>query len=63
MNTGERIEALRIAKGWSLTELSVQASVGKGGLSEIERGMKSPTEITLRKLAKTLEVPPGKLLE
>jgi transcriptional regulator with XRE-family HTH domain len=44
---GQRIKALRTAKGWTQTYLSVHAGVGRNYISDVELGKK---EIGLRNL-------------
>jgi transcriptional regulator with XRE-family HTH domain len=56
---GAEIRDLRKAKRLTIKELSLAASVSVGHLSEIERGIASPSIKTLRDLAKALGVTIG----
>lgn len=53
---GERITALREEKNLTLEKLAYGSGISKGGLSEIERGMKEPRLSTLFKICETLEI-------
>jgi transcriptional regulator with XRE-family HTH domain len=54
---GARIRDLRQRRGVSAAELAVQAAVSKSLVSQIERGIASPSIDTVRKLASALDVP------
>ncbi len=56
---GAEIRDLRKAKRLTIKELSLSASVSVGHLSEIERGLASPSIKTLRDIAKALGVTIG----
>ncbi len=56
LRVGTRIRGLRKERGLSLERLSVEASVGKGFLSEIEQGLAIPSLTTLARLAKALDL-------
>lgn len=60
--TGQKVREIREKRGVSLNELARRSGVAKGNLSEIERGHKSPTVRTLRKIARGLDVSPRSLL-
>jgi len=60
---GERVRAVRLARGLSLTALAEVAGVGKGSLSELENGVRNPTLATLYALAAPLGVPLATLLD
>lgn len=51
---GEKIKGRRIEKGLTLTELSQASGVHTTYLGRIERGERSPSAITLRKIASPL---------
>ena len=51
---GNRISFLRKQKGLSLEALAYQSGISKGGLSEIERGMKEPRASTIFLICNTL---------
>lgn len=59
---GGRLRACREERGLSLSALAEAAGVGKGSLSEIERGTRNPTLNTLYALAGALHVPLATLL-
>lgn len=54
---GARIRELRKARGASLATLAASTGLGKGTLSELERGQRNPTLDTLFAIATHLEVP------
>ena len=54
---GERIRSLRQKREMTLQQLSEQAGVSVGMLSQMERGRSSPTIRTLQRVADALEVP------
>lgn len=54
---GQRLRTLRKSHALSLKELSARASLSIGALSQIERGISSPSVRTLNKLATTFDVP------
>lgn len=51
-----RVRALAKKRGWSMNQLADFAVVGRGYLSEVLAGRKSPSLRTLVKLAGALEV-------
>ncbi len=53
---GERIRVLREMRGLTMEKLAYESDISKGGLSEIERGMKEPRISTLVKICETLEI-------
>lgn len=57
-----RIKALAKRRGWSVNKLADFAVVGRGYLSDVLAGRKSPTVRTLAKLASALEVEVKELL-
>lgn len=57
-----RIRALARQRGWSGNQLADFATVGRGYLSDILAGKKSPTVRTLAKLARALDVEARDLL-
>jgi len=57
MTLGEKLKALRDARGWSQQELAREASVRQSLISELERGKKKDTTgRNLRHLARALHV-------
>jgi transcriptional regulator with XRE-family HTH domain len=61
-SVGERIRDLRTERGITLTALAVETRLGKGTLSELERGQRNPTLDTLFAIATALSVPLSDLL-
>ena len=47
--------ALRLAHGWTQTELAERSGVDQGDISRIERGLSNATEATLGRLAAALD--------
>ncbi|MET1034345.1 MAG: XRE family transcriptional regulator [Arthrobacter sp.] len=60
---GRRIRALRLAEGMSLSRLAAAAGIGKGTLSELERGERNPTLGTLYAVAGVLRLPLARLVD
>ncbi|NPV72885.1 MAG: helix-turn-helix transcriptional regulator [Pelotomaculum sp.] len=56
MDTANRIKQLREQFGINRAELARKSGVSLSYLNEIERGIKSPTEITLRKICSALGI-------
>jgi transcriptional regulator with XRE-family HTH domain len=54
---GLQIRSLRLAKGYSLQELARKASLSNGMVSQLERGLVSPSVRSLRQISNALEVP------
>lgn len=59
---GRNIQALRMAKGLSLSQLALDAGLAKSNLSRIEQGDGNPTLETIWRLAVQLNVPFGDLV-
>lgn len=59
---GATIRGLRLARGWSLRDLSQASGISVPYLSEIERGRKDPSGAVLAQLAEALDLPLGALL-
>jgi len=59
---GERVRALRLARGWSQERLAALADRHLTYVSSIERAERNVTVITIHRLAKALDVDPGLLL-
>lgn len=53
---GERIVALRKERGITMEKLAYESGISKGGLSEIERGMKDTRISTIFRICNTLEM-------
>lgn len=65
---GKTVERIRKVENLTRDELAARAQVSGWNISSftvkrIERGEREVTDIELKKLAKTLRVPPGVLLE
>ncbi|MBN1313945.1 MAG: helix-turn-helix transcriptional regulator [Anaerolineales bacterium] len=56
--TGDKIRQFRQAKNKTLSEVADQVGISTSSLSQIERGLISPSMATFRKIAKALDVPP-----
>lgn len=59
---GQRVRALRTAKGWTQTYLSVHAGVGRNYISDVELGKKEIGLRNLQLLAISLDVKTADLL-
>jgi XRE family transcriptional regulator, regulator of sulfur utilization len=59
---GKRVQSLRKARGLTLQELAVAASVSVSMLSSVERGQKAATILVLDRIADGLGVPLGGLI-
>src|SRR5688572_23233740 len=58
MNTvGVRIREVRTARGMTLTGLARSTGLSAGLISQVERGLTNPSLETLRRIARTLDVP------
>jgi transcriptional regulator with XRE-family HTH domain len=57
------VRQLRIAAGLTQTALAKRSGMNRAYLSRLESGRQNPTLVTLKRLAKTLEVMPGAFLE
>ena len=60
---GQRIRAMRSAKGWTQTYLSVHAGVGRNYISDVELGKKEIGLRNLQLLALSLNVKTADLLK
>ncbi len=59
---GENIRFIRQKRGLTLEALAGKAKTSFSHISDIERGIKAPTIITIAKLAKVLQVTPAILM-
>ncbi|ACV60062.1 helix-turn-helix domain-containing protein [Alicyclobacillus acidocaldarius] len=57
------LRALRLARGWSISELERRSGVAKGTISQLESGYGNPTVATLWSLASALSVPFSDLIQ
>lgn len=53
---GNKIRCLRKLRGWSQETLAFNANINPAFLGQLERGLKSPTVVTLKKIAEALDV-------
>lgn len=53
---GELITKLRIKKNFTLEQLAFESNFSKGGLSEVERGLREIKISTLEKICKALNI-------
>jgi transcriptional regulator with XRE-family HTH domain len=60
---GFQIRSLRLAKALSLQDLGNKAELSIGMLSQVERGLVSPSVRSLRQISAALEVPPAFFFE
>ena len=60
---GERILALREARGWSLDALATASGVSRSMLSEIERSTANPTLVVTYRIAKAFNLGISELIE
>jgi transcriptional regulator with XRE-family HTH domain len=56
VNLGAVVQAIRLRRGWTLTQLSERCGLSPSALSKIERNKLSPTYSNLARLARGLEV-------
>lgn len=54
---GSVIRSLRADKGWSQTKLAKIVGVTQSHVCRIENGIHTPTDVTIRRFAKALDVP------
>ncbi|MCB2074431.1 MAG: helix-turn-helix transcriptional regulator [Novosphingobium sp.] len=60
---GRNVRRLREEKGWSQEDYADRAGIHRTYVSDIERGKRNPTVTVVEKLARPLEVEPGRLLD
>ena len=63
MNLGEKIKAIRMAKGLTGKELGIRSSTGQSTISEIERGIRSPNIDTLQRICDVLGIQISELFD
>lgn len=59
---GRRLDALRIKRGWTQSELGRHAGIARGSISEYINGRAYPTTLNLKRLANALGVGEEELL-
>lgn len=60
---GKRIRALRVAKGWTQTDMAVNLDMNRGHISDIENGKREAGLITLQIIARGFGTSMSKLLK
>lgn len=60
---GSKIRQLRLAKGFTLNEMASLTQTTAGYISQLERDLVDPSLSTLRKIARTLDIPLFSLLD
>lgn len=60
---GRLVRAMRTKQGLSQEALADKAEIDRSYMGGIERGERNPTLTMIRRIAKALRVPPGKLLD
>jgi len=60
---GDRLRALRSARGWTLEELAERSGLSKPFLSRLESGSRQPSIAAVLTLARVFEVPMGSLFD
>jgi transcriptional regulator with XRE-family HTH domain len=60
---GRKLRVLRAERGLTLREAASRTGVAKETISDIERGLRHPHDVTVAKLARAYEVPVEDLLE
>jgi len=63
LRTGRAVKQQREALGWSLRELAARSGISSSMISDIERGAKSPTVITVVRLAQALGISAAVLVD
>jgi transcriptional regulator with XRE-family HTH domain len=61
MPIGDRIRQIREREVWGQAELARAAGISVASLWQIEHGQRSPRPLTIRKIAKALEISPKEL--
>ena len=63
LRTGRAVKQQREAAGFSLRELAARSGISSSMISDIERGTKSPTVVTVVRLAQALGVSAAGLVD
>src|SRR4051812_28924717 len=61
VSVGERVRELREKQGLSIAELARRSDLTRNGLSRVELGARTPSSVTVEKIAAGLNVDPGEL--
>lgn len=59
---GENVKRIRKALGWSQEDLAWESDLHRTYISGVERGVRNPTIVVLKRLADALGVEPAELL-
>jgi transcriptional regulator with XRE-family HTH domain len=59
---GDKLRRLRLRKAWTLREMHDLTGVAYDTIHRIEQGKQRPRQITVKKLAQALGVPPEALM-
>lgn len=62
-NFGKRVREIRLRKQLSQGDIARMLGVHRSYISGLERGMRNPSLLTIKKIAKALGVKPKELLE
>lgn len=54
---GDTIRALREQRGWTLEDLAQRTQRSRAYLSRVENGQRTPSRVTMHRIANALEVP------
>jgi len=57
------LRRIRLEKGWSQEEFAHEADIHRTYISDLERAARNPSIEIIEKLAKTLQVTAGRLLD
>lgn len=60
---GKHLKEIRILKGLSQEELSLQAGLDRSYISMVERGKRNPTLLVIFKICEVLSIPPHTLIK
>ena len=60
---GQILRQLRYERGLSQEELALESGYHRTYISQLERGLKNPSLLTIFQLAKVLEVKPSEIVE
>ena len=60
---GKRIQALRLKKGWTQTDMAAYLDMNRGHISDIERGKREVGIITLQIIARGLDTTMASLMK
>lgn len=58
---GEQIKNERVQRGWTQEFLAERAGLKQSHISRLELGVHTPSDLTIKKIADALDIPPDKL--